>query len=1192
MTDGGAFMKKVVGVGVFLAFVFCLFASIPARAQVTGATLNGTVTDASGAVISNAQVAIKNTATGSTKDVTTDSAGFYTAPNLPAGPYEVKVSAAGFNTAVSTVTLAVGAQQSLNIPMKVGETSQTVQVTEAAPQIDLTSSTLTGQVESQTVEDLPLNGRDWTSLATLHPGVALIEEQMDYSTSARGNRGFGSELTISGQRTTTNNYRLDGISVNDYANSGPGNVIGAALGVDAIQEFSVLTGGFSAEYGKAAGGVVNAITKSGSNSFHGDLYEFLRNSAFDSRDYFSRTSNTPLADFKRNQFGASAGGPIIKDKTFIFGDYEGMRQVKGITTNVKVPSIDARNGKIFDTDPTSLTFGDILDSNGKGIPNNTGNTPYAGPPCVPGKTTLRDPNAGFCVDDMAFNAWQMFPAPTPGTTSVNTANFINSGVQRVPENFYTFRVDHKLSANDSLGGTYLFDNTYFDQPDAFNNDVLHSQTRRQTVVLQESHTFSANVLNAARVGYSRTHVINVNPTTAVNPAATDKTLGTVGVPGSPTPQNAPEIQITGFTRMPGGVGTGSYYIHTFNNYQFYDDAFWTHGNHTLKFGGGVERMQYNYEAFQNQGGLWKFKSLVKFDTNQATHFEEGIPSTITPRELRQSLFAGYVQDDWRFRPNLTLNIGVRYEMTTVINDAQGKITSLPTISDSSPQCGKSFTSPFLGNLSGGSCGSVGPYYSNPTTHNFEPRIGFAWDPFRDGKTSVRGGFGIYDVLPLPGYFLLQENQSGPFMIFSSLDTPLLAGAFPQQGEPLLTNPPAGVKPGKLATSTIESHPHRNYVLEWNLNVQRQLTPSMSLTVGYVGSHGVHNLTRGDDGNMTQGVQTPSGLLFPCGAPIVFGSCTPGNDALGNSAQINPTNGIIRYIYWSTDSVYDALNLSLDKKMSHGLQFQVSYTFGKSLDESSSTIAGDTFEQGLNSLYYFAPKSLRGPSDFNVAHTLAINTLYALPTPQWNGIAKAALGGWQMGGIVKFNSGVPTTPIIGGDPAGLGNGGADQFGIPDLIPGCKTTSPGSLSYINTNCYTTPMATPAIAANCSPFGLRAAGTNGPTDPGSPGIAGSCANLLGNAGRNSITGPHLVNVDFSMVKNTAIKRISETFNVQFRAEIFNIFNHTNFLPPEPVNNNAGAQVLNTDGSVVLPKDGGGSVDSLATQPRDVQFAIKVIW
>src|SRR5579872_4695160 len=320
--------------------------------QVTGATLSGTISDSSGGVLAGAQISVTNTATGINKDFQTDSAGYYSAPNLAPGTYEVKITAAGFNTSVSTVTLAVGAQQQLNIPMKVGDTSQTVQVTEAVPQIDLTSSTLTGQVESQTVLDLPLNGRDWTSLATLHPGVNLIENQMDYATSSRGNRGFGAQLTVSGQRPTNNNYRLDGISVNDYANSGPGNVIGSALGVDAIQEFSVLTGGFAAEYGKAAGGVVNAITKSGSNGFHGDLYEFMRNSELDSRDYFSRTSNTPLAQFKRNQFGGSAGGPIIKDKTFIFGDYEGMRQVKGITTNVGVPSNLARNGTLT-YDPTA-----------------------------------------------------------------------------------------------------------------------------------------------------------------------------------------------------------------------------------------------------------------------------------------------------------------------------------------------------------------------------------------------------------------------------------------------------------------------------------------------------------------------------------------------------------------------------------------------------------------------------------------------------------------------------------------------------------------------------------------------------------------------------------------------------------------------------------------------------------------------
>jgi hypothetical protein len=314
--------------------------------QVTGATLSGIISDSSGGVIPGAQISVSNTATGIRQNFQADSAGYYTAPNLAPGTYEVKISANGFNTVVSTITLAVGAQQQLNVPMKIGTTSETVKVT-AATQIELTSSTLTGQVNSQTVTDLPLNGRDWTSLATLHPGVNLIENQMDYSLgSARGNRGFGAELTVSGQRTSNNNYRLDGVSVNDYANGGPGNVIGAALGVDAIQEFSVLTGGFSAEYGKATGGVVNAITKSGTNDFHGDLYEFIRNSALDSRDYFSRSGDTAVAAFRRNQFGAAAGAPIIKDKTFIFGDYEGMRQGKGITTAITVPSDSARAGTL------------------------------------------------------------------------------------------------------------------------------------------------------------------------------------------------------------------------------------------------------------------------------------------------------------------------------------------------------------------------------------------------------------------------------------------------------------------------------------------------------------------------------------------------------------------------------------------------------------------------------------------------------------------------------------------------------------------------------------------------------------------------------------------------------------------------------------------------------------------------------
>src|SRR5712692_6461151 len=290
---------------------FCLVVSHPLSAQVVGATLSGTVTDASGAVIPNAQITAKNTATGVSREATSDAAGFYLIPNLLPGSYEVRVTAKGFSTSVqSNITLAVGAQQLLNFPMRVGETTQTVQVTEAAPQIELTSSTLSGQIESTTILDMPLNGRDWASLATLSPGVNAVEVQMPFETGARrGNRGFGSQLTISGGKPTQNNYRLDGLSINDYGNAGPGSVLGVNLGVDAIQEFSVLTGNYSAEYGRASAGIVNAVSKSGTNAFHGDLYGFLWSQKLDANDFFSNLATNPTRPpYKRNQFGAAAGG--------------------------------------------------------------------------------------------------------------------------------------------------------------------------------------------------------------------------------------------------------------------------------------------------------------------------------------------------------------------------------------------------------------------------------------------------------------------------------------------------------------------------------------------------------------------------------------------------------------------------------------------------------------------------------------------------------------------------------------------------------------------------------------------------------------------------------------------------------------------------------------------------------------------
>src|SRR5437660_7544899 len=474
--------RRVSGLLSFALSISLLFAS-QLRAQVAGATLSGTVNDPSGAVVPNAQVSVRNTATGVTRETSTDSAGFYAIPNLLPGSYEVTVTAAGFSTAVQpNVNLAVGAQQQLNVAMKIGQTTQKVQVTESAPAVQLTSSTLSGEVQAQTVRELPLNGRDWTQLATLQPGVDKIETQMSYSDSSRGNRGFGSEYTISGGRTTYNNYRIDGISVLDYANAAPGDVIGVVLGVDAIQEFSVLTGSFSAEYGRAAGGVVNAISKSGTNTFHGDAYEFLRNSSLDSHDFFTVGAGKPKPPFRRNQFGGSAGGPIIKDKTFIFGDYEGLRQTKGIPTSITVPSDAARAG--------NLTSGSV--------PLN----PYAAVLLA------------------------LYPHANSGV-SRDTGKFVFGGVQAVPENFGTVRLDHRMSDKDSLFGTYLIDDADYTQADKMDLLVINSHTRRQTDAIEETHTFGTNFVNAARIGFNRDKVTNQFTPSAINPAGADLALGSM-----------------------------------------------------------------------------------------------------------------------------------------------------------------------------------------------------------------------------------------------------------------------------------------------------------------------------------------------------------------------------------------------------------------------------------------------------------------------------------------------------------------------------------------------------------------------------------------------------------------------------------------------------------------------------------------
>ena len=1114
-----------------------LFQCTAVYAQVAGATLSGVITDASGGAVPNATVSINNMATGVTREVATDRDGLYRAPNLLPGNYDVTVSSTGFSTAVQKgVVLSVGADQVLNLALKVGQMSERIEVTAATPSVDLGSATVSGNIDSTTVRELPLNGRDWTTLATLQSGVATVPVQQPNQGSApKGNRGYGNQMTISGTRPQQNNYRLDGVSINDYSNGAPGSVVGLNLGVDAIAEFSVLTSNYSAEYGRTSGGVINAITKSGTNSFHGDVFEFLRNSALDARNFFDGNTVPP---FKRNQFGAFVGGPIIKDKTFIFGGYEGLRQSLTGTVPTHVPSLTARTGQICDATPTCVTHPLVV-----GI--------------VPG--TLQYLNA-FWPAPLASDQVCNTNGCAPGNSGdIAVTNIQNKGTAR--EDFLTFRVDHKLAERDSLFGTYLFDDATTHSPDPLNTWLAGNLSRRQVLVLEESHIFSPSLANTVRFGFSREAAIVNSTISPINPASSDKTFSIF----STTPQFAPQVNIGGYQGSGGGLGSDPTYQYHWNSFQLYDDASWVRGLHSFKFGFAMERMQDNVIADLQPTGLLAYGSPTAFLQNSAAFTQGKIPGFLTPRGIRETLWGGYVQDDWRILPHLTLNLGLRYEMTTVPTEVQGKLTNLRMLTLNSPPS-------FHGS----------PYFQNPTKKNFEPRIGLAWDPFGDGKTSVRAAFGFFDFLPLPAAFSLMIDQSEPFYKFFSTGNIPANGCtpFPSCIGDQLNNPNGAA----LQTAWVENKPPRNYVMIWNLNIQRELTKNSSLMVGYVGNRGVHMLNREDDINGLLPVATPNGLLMPINGAATAPQCTEAQlnvfSAGGGGCFVNRAFGTIRGIYWGGDSFYDALEAQFKQKFGAGFQLEASYTWGKAIDTGSATVIGDPFQTSISSPYFFCRKCRRSLSDFDIRHSLSTHMLWEVPSPKnWGGtLASVVLGGWELGSIITAQSGVPFTPILAPDFLGQGNG--DPWAFPSVVnsPGCKSlVNPGNPNmYVKIQCLGVPLQGSIPNAQCAMV----------TDPTT--LQPACSNLFGNVRRNSLIGPKLVNVDFSVYKNFPVHRFSEKFNVQFRTEMFNLFNHSNFAPP--INNIAFIAAGGPGGASQI--GGAGAIDRTTTTSRQIQFGLKVIW
>ena len=1068
-------------------------AAAAAHAQVSTGTILGSVTDSANAAVANASVIVRNAETNIAHTTVTNSNGYYSLPNLQPGHYEVDVKAQGFSEQVSeSVTLTVGAEQEVDFTLKVGAVTQKVVVTGNAAAIDTISSTVRPVVDEQTIVQLPLNGRDWTQLASLEPGVVPARTQSAVAVSnQRANRGLGNQLTIGGARPQQNNYRVDGISINDYSNGGPGGVIGSNLGVDAIQEFSVVTSNATADYGKTAGGIINAVTRAGTNVFHGEAYEFLRNSALDARNEFD--SPGLIAPFRRNQFGAALGGPLIKNRTFFFGDYEGLRQYQAANVASNVPSPAARTGHLV-----------------------------AGP---------------VTVDPAVAPYLQFYPLPN-GAINGDTGTFLFNDPQTTHENYFTLRGDHAISDKDTLTATYFWDNGTLVSPDPFNVRVTGNIAKRQLATIGESHIFSAALLNSVHFGYSR--VISIAPTTlnAINPAAGDTSLGFV--PALPVGL----INIGGVSNFQGGLfATGEFSFHL-NSYQVYDDLYLTHGKHSIKTGFAFERLQNNQLGTSNPNGQYIFSSLATFLTNKPTSFNAPLSNGISPRDLRQSIFGAYVTDDYRVLPTLTLNLGLRYEPVTVPTETANRLAILRNLTDSSPH---------LGN----------PYFSNPSLRNFAPRVGFVFDPFNSDKTSIRGGFGIYDSLPMNYLFEGLSIFTAPYLQLGNIAT-LGQGSFPKNAYTLLT-------PSGLRYSYAQPNPHRSYVEQYTLNVQRDLGESFVMQIGYQGSHGVHLPYREDDINTVLPSSTTGGYFFygPSGTQ------SPSGAAL-NARKLNPNIGQISAMLLTGFSKYNSLQASLSKRLSSRTEGQLSYTWSRSMDDGSSSIFGDTFANSVSSLPFWAPDRRVAISDFNVSQVVVLSYLIELPDAVKSGnSAGLLLNGWQWGGIFQANTGEPFTPLISGDPLNLKS--ADVFAFPDRLrgAGCQGNPVRSVNainrqYLNTQCFAYPAFDPVT-------GLT---------------------HLGTSPRNSVIGPGLANFDTSLVKNTAIPRISESFTIQFRAEFFNILNRVNYgIPPKsgtdvfaqapvPVNNvavNPNQTPLTTAGVLVGPT---------ATSSRQIQFGLKIIF
>jgi hypothetical protein len=1001
----------------------------PAFAQGFTASITGTVRDASGAALPDVAITVRHLETGLTRVGQAGITGVYSIVSLPVGGYEVTAEKMGFRREVRRgIELVVAQDAVVNLTLEVGSIDQQVTVTDAAPLVNTTLASTAGLITESQVKDLPLNGRSFDQLITLNVGTSNNSSNTLNNSSWNG-------FSVAGKRPETNRFLLNGIdwiggnATGQYIT--PYGVSGQLLGVEAIREFNLISNTYGAEYGKRAGGTVNIVTASGTNQLHGDVFEYLRNSAFDARNFFDATIGTP--PFKRHQFGGALGGPIKRNKLFLFGTYEEFRQNLAHSSVAVVPGTNARLGLL---------------PNGSPVPGlNKATLPYA-------------------------NAF--WPAPTGPDNPDGTANAASNPAETRREHFGLARFDYSISAKDSFSANYTSDNGSRSVPqvDPIFNGLL--ELSAQTLSAQETHIFSPNLVNVATLGFNRVNAFQVNVPSMPIPSSLVFLAG--GNPGS--------IIIGGsvITAQPSAVAAASGnnpYVGIRNYYTESDDVHWTKGKHSFTFGGWVQRVQQTLSgAAQGSAVNVAYPTVLAFlqdKPSQAIVVRN--PVRLGYRSLEA---AWYVQDEIKLLRNLTMRIGLRDEMTNGWNEVANRCANY--FYDATYGIG---IEPHIG----GSC-----LAQNNAKALWQPRVGVAWDPTGTGTWAVRAGFSIVnDLLDNLGNrtysappFNAREQLTIPANGLLSL-LPLDAkAALPRTCGPAIPAPcsiyqPAGVDPN-MFTPTIQ---------EWSFTVERQLTRDLMLQLAYAGSQSYHtNLAMDTNSPAPQVCQDAKGCLS--GGVLAASSArtvpqgttylpsTPPVTVNGVTLTQRPNPYVSNNTQWVDQgtSSYHALNISLQQRVTHGLAFKVNYTWAKVIDLNSAILAPSGENEPAD---VFSPYNLflnRGAASFSLHHQLSANFSYLLPFGSGQRLGSGAsgwknhlIGGWQWNGIVTAQGGFPQTPVIGFNNSGTGD--TNVTDVPNWNPAFKgPVVLGSVDHwFNPQAFTMPA--PGTFGNVSRGSIRGPG-----------------------------------------------------------------------------------------------------------------------